>query len=98
MTSKERSNLISLSSSLSPVGQVGKDGVGDNMLKSFSDCLEARELIKVSVLENCPSDPKDVGEELSKKLRAECIIVIGRKIVLYRRSHKRGVKHVEYRQ
>ncbi len=52
LTSKQRSKLKSLAAKLSPIGQVGKEGIGENMLASFSDCLEKRELIKINILEN----------------------------------------------
>ena len=52
LTSKQRSKLKSLAAKLSPIGQVGKEGIGENMLTSFSDCLEKRELIKINILEN----------------------------------------------
>ena len=65
------------------------------MLKSFSDCLESRELIKINILENADGDPQLLGRELAEKLSAECVIVIGRKAVLYRKSQKKGVKHIE---
>ena len=95
MTSKERSNLRSLASALEPVGQVGKNGVGENMLRSFSDALEARELIKLTVLENSEKTPKETGPELAAALQAEFVAAIGRKVILYRRS-KRDIKHIEY--
>lgn len=95
LTSKQRSKLKSLAANLSPIGQVGKDGVGDNMLKSFSDCLESRELIKINILDNTDGTPQDIGRELAEKLFAECVIVIGRKAVLYRKSQKKGIKHIE---
>ena len=57
LTSKQRSKLKALAANLSPIGQVGKDGIGENMLKSFSDCLESRELIKINILENADGDP-----------------------------------------
>jgi RNA-binding protein len=94
MTSKQRSKLKALAANLQPVGQVGKEGIGDNMLKSFSDCLEARELIKVSILENADGDPQQLGRELAKQLNAECVIVIGRKAVLYRRSSRKDFDHI----
>ena len=78
LTSKQRSKLKSLAANIDPIGQVGKEGIGENMLKSFSDCLEARELIKVHILEN-----------------AECVIVIGRKAVLYRKSSKKDFNHIQ---
>lgn len=95
LTSKQRSKLKSLAANLDPVGQVGKEGIGENMLKSFSDCLEARELIKVHILENAEGDPQQVGRELAARLGAECVIVIGRKAVLYRRSSKKDFNHIQ---
>lgn len=95
LTSKQRSKLKSLASNLSPIGQVGKEGIGENMLAGFSDCLEKRELIKINILENADGSPKDIGRELAERLSAECVIVIGRKAVLYRKSEKKGIKHIE---
>ncbi len=95
LSSKQRSKLKSLAANLEPVGQVGKDGIGENMLKSFSDCLEARELIKVSILDNADGDPQALGRELASRLNAECVIVIGRKAVLYRKSSKKNFKHIQ---
>ena len=95
LTSKQRSKLKSLAANLSPVGQVGKDGIGENMLKSFSDCLEARELIKINILENADGIPREIGEELAARLNAECVIVIGRKAVIYRRSSRKNIEHIK---
>lgn len=95
LTSKQRSVLKGLASNLSPIGQVGKDGIGDKMLVSFSDCLEKRELIKINVLENADGVPAEIGAELAKKLSAECVIVIGRKVVLYRRSNRKDIEHIK---
>lgn len=95
MTSKERSNLRSLASSAEPIGQVGKNGVSENMIKSFSDALDARELIKVSVLENSEKSARETGEELAAALGAEFVAAIGKKVILYRRS-KRDIRHIEY--
>lgn len=87
--------MKSLAANLDPVGQVGKEGIGENMLKSFSDCLEARELIKVHILENAEGDVQKIGRELAARLGAECVIVIGRKAVLYRRSSKKDFNHIQ---
>lgn len=95
MTSKQRSKLKSIAANLDPIGQVGKEGIGENMLKSFSDCLEVRELIKVHILENADGDPRLIGRELASRLNAECVIVIGRKAVLYRRSSRKDVNHIQ---
>lgn len=94
LTSKQRSKLKSLAANLSPIGQVGKDGICENMLASFSDCLEKRELIKINILENADGEPQALGRELAEKLSAECVIVIGRKAVLYRRSSRKDAEHI----
>lgn len=87
--------MKSLAANLSPIGQVGKEGIGENMLASFSDCLEKRELIKINILENSDGDPQEIGRELAKKLNAECVIVIGRKAVLYRKSQRKDIEHIK---
>ena len=76
--------------------QVGKEGIGENLLKSLSDALDARELIKITVLESAPDASRPVAEELAAALKAEVVIVMGRKAVLYRRSSRDGIKHIEY--
>ena len=94
LTSKQRSKLKSLAANLQPIGQVGKEGIGENMLASFSDCLEKLELIKINILENADGVPQELGRELADRLGAECVIVIGRKAVLYRKSKRKDVEHI----
>ena len=95
ITSKQRSKLKAIAANIEPIGQIGKDGIGENMLKSFSDCLEKRELIKVTVLDNADGDPQEIGREVAARLNAECVIVIGRKAVIYRRSQRKDVEHIQ---
>ena len=94
LTSKQRSKLKALAANITPIGQVGKDGIGENMLASFSDCLEKRELIKINILENADGEPQILGRERAEKLNAECVIVIGRKAVLYRKSKRKDIDHI----
>ena len=95
-TSKQRSNLRSLAQSLEPIGQIGKGGISENQINTFSETLEARELIKISVLNNSEAEACELIDELALKLRAEVVCVIGKKIVLYRRSHKKDIKHIKF--
>jgi len=95
-TSKQRSNLKSLASGIEPIGQIGKSGVTDGVIESVEKALDARELIKLSVLQNADSSPDEYAEELARKTGAEVVCVIGKKIVLYRRSEKQFVKHIEF--
>lgn len=73
---------------LSTIMQIGKGGIGENLIKTVSDALEARELIKLSVLENCEETPRSAADALSLATGADVVAVTGRKIVLYRESEK----------
>lgn len=96
-TSKERAKLRAIASTEDTIMQVGKSGISDNLVAALSDALNARELIKISVLDNSPDEVTAVGRGLSEKLNAEFVCAIGKKVVLYRYSDKKGVKHVEYK-
>ena len=95
-TSKERARLRAIASTEDTIMQVGKNGINDNLIKSLSDALDKREIIKISVLDNSPDDVKEVGVALAKALKAEFITAIGKKVVLYRYSKKPGIRHIEY--
>lgn len=96
LNSKQRSNLRSLAAVLKPIGQVGKGGVSENLVKGFSDALEARELIKVTLLPTAAADKRELSEQLATLLNAELVAVIGRKAIYYRRSSRDDVPHVEF--
>ena len=89
LSSKQRAYLRALANDLPAIMQVGKGGVNENMLKTFSDALEARELIKLHVLENSGYTPKEMINALAEALDAEAVAVTGKKIVLYRASEKK---------
>ena len=96
LTSKQRSNLRSIASNIDTIMQVGKQGINENLIKSLSDALEAREIIKISVLENCDESAREVGEILAKELKAEFVAAIGRKVILDRKSSKKNFEHIEF--
>ncbi len=89
ITSKQRAYLRSMANSLPAIMQIGKGGLNENMLKTFSDALEAKELIKLHVLENSGEDPRELVNTLADALGAEPVAATGRKIVLYRASSKK---------
>lgn len=95
-TSKQRSNLRSMAQTLEPIGQVGKGGISDNSVEFISEALDKRELVKITVLNNTEDDAKTIADELAVRLNSEVVCVIGHKIVLYRRSTKKGVTHIKY--
>lgn len=75
-----------MAAQIQPIMQIGKGGVSKNLAKTVSDALEARELIKLSVLENCDYTTRDIAEELAEATESEVVAVIGRRVVLYRES------------
>ena len=88
LNSKQRAILRSEASHLDAIFQVGKGGVGGPMCASIQDALEARELIKVSVLETADGSAREIAEELAQSVDAEVVGVIGRKLVLYKKAEK----------
>jgi len=92
LTSKQRSYLRGLANKIEPIFHVGKNSVTPELTKTIDEALAARELIKISVLENCSLEPAEVSELIGGRTRSEIVQVIGRKIVLYRQSKKPAIK------
>ena len=92
LTSKQRAQLRGLANQLDTIVHIGKEGIGDNLVKQADDALEARELIKGRVLENSMLSPREAAEALAPLTRSEVVQVIGTKFVLYRPSHKKDKK------
>ena len=88
ITSKQRAYLRGLANGIDALYQIGKEGITENMLKQFDDALEARELIKITILKNAFIEPRETLSDLAKALRAEPVSAVGLKIVLYRESRK----------
>jgi len=93
MDSKTRAKLRSIASLVQPTVIIGKDGVTENVIKQINMDLDARELVKITVLEN-DIDYKELLNELASKLNAEPVCSIGKKLVLYRYSSKKKVNHI----
>ena len=92
LTSKQRAQLRGLANSIDTIVHIGKDGLGENLIKQANDALEARELIKCRVLENSEYTAREGAEALAKATRSEVVQVIGTKFVLYRQSHNKEKK------
>ena len=90
LTSKQRAQLRGLANSIDTILQVGKDGIGENLIRQADEALEARELIKGRVLDNnIEYDARLAADTLAKATRSEVVQVIGSKFVLYRESHSK---------
>ena len=92
LTSKQRAQLRGLAYGLDTILQIGKDGLGDNLVQQANEALEARELIKCRVLESAMLTPREACQELARRTRSEPVQVIGTKFVLYRESHTKEKK------
>jgi RNA-binding protein len=90
LTSKQRAQLRGLANGIDTIVQIGKDGIGENVIRQTDDALEARELIKCRVLDNnIEYDARLAADTLAKATRSEVVQVIGSKFVLYRESHSK---------
>lgn len=86
MTGKQRASLRKIAATLQPIFQIGKQGVTENLMKQLDDALEAREIIKITILETAGENTKELCNEIAKELGAEPVQAIGSKFTIYRRS------------
>ena len=92
MTPKQRAYLKSLAMTMDPIFQIGKSSMTPSLTQAISEALDARELIKISVLQNCLEDPKEMAQILAERTHSQVVQVIGKKIVLYREGKKEKKK------
>ena len=86
LTSKQRSYLTGLSNSMEAIFQIGKSSLTPELCQALSGALEARELIKITILKNCMDDPRAVADTIAERTRSTVVRVIGRKVILYKPS------------
>ena len=89
LSSKQRAFLRSMANTMDPIMQVGKSGVGEELITSVDNALEARDLIKMSALETAPVTAREAADELAEATGADVVAVVGRRFVLYRPSKKK---------
>jgi RNA-binding protein len=91
LTGKQKSYLRSLAQTERPLFQIGKESITENLINTVDAALRKRELVKVSVLKNAPDDIKEAAFDLARLTGSELVQVIGRNIVLYRRSREHRI-------
>ncbi|MBU5483553.1 ribosome assembly RNA-binding protein YhbY [Clostridium sp. MSJ-11] len=89
ITGKQRSYLRSLANTMDPIFQVGKGGIEENFIKQVDSALEAREIIKISVLNNSGLTAREASDMICEELSCEGVQAIGNKLVIYRKSSKK---------
>lgn len=88
MTSKERAYLRGLANTIEPIFQIGKAGISNVLLEQLNHAIEARELIKISVLETAPKSAKELAEEIAQGTNSTVVQTVGNKITLFRQRKK----------
>ena len=95
ITSSQRARLRSMAQQINPIFQIGKNGINDNQILDISTALDLHELIKISVLRNAETDAKTVLNASCGLTGAEPVTAIGNKVVIYRRSPRDDIEHIE---
>jgi RNA-binding protein len=90
LTGKQRSYLRTLGNTIDAIIQLGKDGIDENFLKQINEALEARELIKISVLKNSDMDVREACEAICKGVSANPVQVIGNRFIIYKKSREKS--------
>ena len=90
MTSKQRAYLRGFANKIEPIFQIGKGGITENLIVQLSDALEARELIKITVLKTAPDYARDLANVIAEETNSEVIQVIGNKITLFRQRKEKS--------
>lgn len=88
LTNKQRSYLRKLANREDTIVQIGKGGIGPSLINQVKEALEARELIKLQVLNNSDLSPREACDALAAETGAEGVQVVGSKFVLYKKSEK----------
>ncbi len=86
LNSRQRAQLRAIANDFETILQVGKSGILDTTVKQVADALEARELIKLKILETCPTNVKDTANQLAEATDSDVVQVIGSKFILYKES------------
>ena len=86
LNSRQRAQLRGLANNIEAIFQIGKGGIGEQLIKQVGEVLEARELIKLSVLETCEESPRTAADKIAIATGSDVVQVIGRKFILYKES------------
>lgn len=89
LTGKQKSFLRTMGMELSPVVNIGKEGLTPMVVTATREVIQKRELIKVRVLQNCEEEPQQAIETLAERCDSELVQVIGRNGLLYRRNREK---------
>lgn len=86
LNSRQRAQLKGMANSIDTILQIGKSGIGEQLIKQINDALEARELVKLKCLETSPVTSREAADQIANLVGADVVQVIGGKFVLYKQS------------
>lgn len=95
ITTKQRSKLKAMANTLRPLVTIGKEELTENVVKEIETALYHHELVKVAALQSCDTPAKVMCQEVCKILSAEPVMCVGNRFVVYRRSDKENIEHIE---
>ena len=96
ITTKQRSKLKALANTVKPLVTIGKDGLTENIIKEIDVALYHHELVKVASLKSCETPAKVMCEQVCEILGCEPVLCIGNRFVVYKRSDKENIEHIEF--
>ena len=88
LTSKQRNYLRKLANKEKTILQIGKGGISPALVEQVKEALEARELIKIHVLDNSDLSPREACDTLAEQTGSDGVQVVGSRIVLYKKSEE----------
>ncbi len=86
LNSRQRAQLRAMANDMETILQIGKIGINENTIKQVKDALEARELIKLRILETCPTSVRETADTVAKETESDVVQVIGSRFILYKES------------
>ncbi|MBR4123465.1 MAG: ribosome assembly RNA-binding protein YhbY [Clostridia bacterium] len=86
LNSRQRAQLRAMANDMETILQIGKIGINENTIKQVKDALEARELIKLRILETCPTSVRETADTVAKATESDVVQVIGSRFILYKES------------
>ncbi|MBR7132862.1 MAG: ribosome assembly RNA-binding protein YhbY [Clostridia bacterium] len=91
LNSRQRAQLRGMANEMETILQIGKSGITENTIKQVRDALEARELIKLRILETCPTTVRETADNIAQAVECDVVQVIGTRFILYKESKNNKV-------
>lgn len=95
LNSRQRAFLRGMANDYETIIQIGKGGISPALIKTVSEALYVRELIKIKVHNTAPDDIKTIANEVANQTASEIVHIIGSKIILYKHSDNKDITPIK---